>query len=109
MLAGMATPPLDLMCTTRPGGNVIRFRFSIDTDKNTFSGQSASGGRDYPVSGLAAVSDSLVLLTTRGEKITTVYRISRVTGDLEMEMGLNEQPPVERISGSCQKFAGNAL
>jgi hypothetical protein len=109
MLAGTAASSIDLACTTAPRGNVVRYRFSIEADANSFTGRFTAGGQDYPVSGVAAVSADSVLLTQRDEKITTLYRISRVTGDLQMEMGLNDQSPIQRVAGSCQKFTGNAF
>lgn len=109
MLAGMAASPLDLTCTTTPRGGIVLYRLSINADAKTFTGRFAAGSQDFPIGGEAVVSEDHVLLTQRGEKITTVYRISRVTGDLQLEAGLNGQSPVERATGSCQRFTGNAF
>ena len=105
----VAAEPIELVCTSTPNSGFVTNRFSIDPAAATFSVKTSSGNNSYTTTGLAKVTGDAIVLTKHDDKITTVYKISRVTGDMMLESGLNDRPIAVRVAGSCTKFTGNVF
>jgi hypothetical protein len=97
---------LDLLCTTSPRGQFVRYLFHIDGGADTYT---AKLNDQYDLKGTAVVTDDTITLTSRGEKISMRYLISRTTGDMRIEAGLNGTGPAETRNGSCSKYSGKAF
>lgn len=105
-LALQNTAKIELLCSATPFQNVVRYRLSIDEAEQTFTG---TANETVPIAGKAVVTTDAIMLTKRDERVTYTYQISRVTGDLVLQMGVNDKAPARSVPGSCQEFTGRAF